>query len=110
MSDKTFLSQAFKACNTQNIFATTNQPSFLVNPEELLIRQPELIIHGYNADDVDGKERSQQAVLELFEKLGLKIKKEQLISVNVDILHRPTMRFVKALPNICANIHNTQLN
>lgn len=106
LSDKTFLSQAFKVCNMQNIFSAVNQPSFIVNPEELLLKQPEIIIHGYHAAAVDGKSRSRQVIFKRLKEFGLEIRPEQLISVDVDILHRPTMRFIKALPQICETIHH----
>lgn len=105
LSDKTFLSQAFKVCNTQNIFAAVNQASFIVDPEALLLNPPEIIIHGYNAAKVGGRQHSRQAVVKLFENFGLPLSDKQLISVDVDILHRPTMRFIKALPQICEAIH-----
>lgn len=105
LSDQSFLSQALKSCKAENIFAEIKQSSFLVNPEDLLLKQPEFIIHGYRADEENGKERSQREVLARFKKLGLTLQSEQLISVNVDILHRPTLRFINTLPSICAALH-----
>lgn len=109
LSDKAFLSQALKTCNTHNIFTDIEQVSFIVNPEELLLKQPEFIIHGYNATAPKGKERAKQDILKHLSELGLRFQAEQLISVNVDILHRPTMRFMKELPEICADIHAPQV-
>ncbi|NLO70336.1 MAG: ABC transporter substrate-binding protein [Porphyromonadaceae bacterium] len=108
LSDKAFLSQALKACNTHNIFADIEQVSFIVNPEDLLLKQPEIIIHGYNVAESNGKERAKNEVMQHFNKLGIKLEPQQLVSVDVDILHRPTMRFMKVLPEICTDIHAAQ--
>ena len=105
LSDKAFLSQALKTCNTHNIFADIEPVSFIVNPEDLLLKQPEIIIHGYNAAESNGKEHAQNEVMQHFNKLGIKLQAQQLVSVDVDILHRPSMRFMNALPQICADIH-----
>lgn len=105
LSDMTFLAQAVKGCHTENIFADIKQPSFIVNPEELLLHVPDIVIHGYSVTDPNGKERAQQSALKLFESIGLQLKTEQLVTVDVDILHRPTLRFIKELPKICEAIH-----
>ncbi len=105
LSDKAFLSQALKTCNTHNIFADIEPVSFIVNPEDLLLKQPEIIIHGYNVAESNGKERAKNEVMQHFNKLGIKLEPQQLVSVDVDILHRPSMRFMNALPQICADIH-----
>lgn len=105
LSDKAFLSQALKTCNTHNIFADIEQVSFIVNPEDLLLKQPEIIIHGYNVAENNGKERAKTEIVQHFNKLGTKLQPQQLVSVDVDILHRPSMRFMNALPQICADIH-----
>lgn len=105
LSDMTFLGQAVKGCRVENIFADITQPSFIVNPEELLLRAPDVIIHGYSTTDPNGKEHAQEAALKLFENIGIKLKTEQLVTVDVDILHRPTLRFIKELPKICEAIH-----
>ncbi|CAM5188510.1 ABC transporter substrate-binding protein [Oligella ureolytica] len=105
LSDMSFLGQAIKGCNTENIFADIKQPSFIVNPEELLLRSPDIVIHGYSTTDPNGKEYAQEATLRLFEKIGIKLNTEQLVTVDVDILHRPTLRFMKELPEICEAIH-----
>ena len=108
LSDKAFLSQALKTCNTHNIFADIEQVSFIVNPEDLLLKQPEIIIHGYNVAENNGKERAKTEIVQHFNKLGIKLEPQQLVSVDVDILHRPTMRFMKVLPEICTDIHAAQ--
>ncbi|QPT39485.1 Vitamin B12-binding protein precursor [Oligella ureolytica] len=105
LSDMTFLAQAVKGCHTENIFADIKQPSFIVNPEELLLHTPDIVIHGYSATDPNGKERAQEAAIKLFKKIGLELRTEQLVTVDVDILHRPTLRFIKELPKICEAIH-----
>lgn len=105
LSDMTFLGQAIKGCHVENIFADIKQPSFIANPEEILLHQPEVVIHGYSATDPKGKERAQESALKLFEKIGIKLSTEQLVTVDVDILHRPTLRFIKELPIICEAIH-----
>lgn len=105
LSDMSFLGQAVKGCNTENIFADIKQPSFIVNPEELLLRSPDIVIHGYSTTDPNGKERAQEAALRLFEKIGIKLSTDQLVTVDVDILHRPTLRLIKKLPKICEAIH-----
>ncbi|NLB31787.1 MAG: ABC transporter substrate-binding protein [Alcaligenaceae bacterium] len=105
LSDMTFLAQAVKGCHTENIFANIKQPSFIVNPEELLLHTPDIVIHGYSATDPNGKERAQQSALTLFDSIGIKLRTEQLVTVDVDILHRPTLRFIKELPKVCEAIH-----
>ena len=106
VSDKAFLSQAIKSCNTQNIFSEIKLSSFIVNPEELLIKKPDVVIHGYKASHPESKQESRAIILALFKNLGLNLQAEQLISVDVDILHRPTLRFINTLPEICAAIHS----
>lgn len=105
LSDHSFLGQAIKSCHVENIFGAVEQASFIVDPEGLLINKPDIVIHGYNATSPEGKERSRQSALTLFKNIGIKLGAEQLVSVDVDILHRPTLRFIKALPQICEAIH-----
>ena len=100
-----FLGQAIKGCHVENIFAEMEQVSFIASPEEILLRQPEIVIHGYSTTEPNGKERAQEAALTIFEKMGLKLSTEQLVTVDADILHRPTLRFLNALPQICEEIH-----
>ncbi|SUA62458.1 Vitamin B12-binding protein precursor [Oligella urethralis] len=105
ISDQSFLSAALKGCQAENIFADIKQSSFLVDPEALLVKRPEFIIHGYRSDQANGKQLAQAAVLARLQKLGLTVQAEQLISVDVDILHRPSLRFIHTLPSICAALH-----
>ena len=108
LSDMSFLSQAIKSCRTENIFADMKQVSFIASPEEILLRNPEVVIHGYSTTEPNDKERSQEAAIKLFEKVGLELSTEQLVTVDADILYRPTLRFIKALPQICEAIHHTK--
>ncbi len=108
LSDMSFLSQAIKGCHTENIFADMKQVSFIASPEEILLSEPEVVIHGYSTTEPNDKERSQEAAIKLFEKVGLKLSTEQLVTVDADILYRPTLRFIKALPQICEAIHHTK--
>lgn len=105
LSDMAFLGQAIKGCHVENIFADIPQASFIANPEEILLHEPEVVIHGYSTTEPDGKERAQESALTLFEKIGIELSTEQLVTVDVDILHRPTLRFINALPQICEEIH-----
>lgn len=105
LSDMSFLGQAIKGCHVENIFSEMEQVSFIASPEKILLRQPEIVIHGYSTTEPNGKERAQEAALTIFEKIGLKLSTEQLVTVDADILHRPTLRFLNALPQICEEIH-----
>lgn len=105
LSDMTFLSQAIKGCHTENIFADIKQASFIVNIEDLILRAPDVVIHGVSATSDIDKKRAQEATLKLFENIGIKLRTEQLLTMDADILHRPTQRFMKELPNICEAIH-----
>lgn len=105
LSDHSFLGQSIKSCHIENIFGAIEQASFIVDPEGLLLNQPDIVIHGYNATIPEGKERSRQSTLTLFKNIGIQLDAEQLVSVDVDVLHRPTLRFIKALPQICEAIH-----
>lgn len=105
LSDMTFLSQAVKGCHTENIFADIKQASFIVNIEDLILRAPDIIIHGVSTTSDIDKKRAREATLKLFENIGIKLRTEQLLTMDADILHRPTQRFMKELPNICEAIH-----
>ena len=97
--------QAIKGCNCQKMY-----DEVWLNPEELLLRSPDIVIHGYSTTDPNGKEYAQEATLRLFKNIGIKLKTEQLVTVDVDILHRPTLRFMKELPEICEAIHTPTVN
>lgn len=105
VSDKTFLSDAIATCNTVNIVGDRAQTSFIVNPEALLVNPPEVVIHGYNAQDSSAKDEARANVLQLFERLGIALTEQQIISVDADILHRPTLRLMRALPSVCEAVH-----
>ncbi|NOL50003.1 ABC transporter substrate-binding protein [Pelistega europaea] len=99
----TFLSRGIQACGVRSAFEVQKQPSFIVSPEALLLHAPDYIVAAQHT----GESNTQrlQSIQAAFAQLGLNIHPHQIILAPADILFRPSVRFLKALPQICEQLH-----
>lgn len=99
----TFLSRGIQACGFRSAFEAQKQPSFIVSPEALLLHAPDYIIAAQHTGESDTQRL--QSIQAAFTQLGLNIHPHQIVLAPADVLFRPSVRFLRALPQICEQLH-----
>lgn len=100
----TFLSRGIQACGLRSAFEQQSQPSFIISPEALLLHSPDKVIAGISVNEVPAKRRA--FIQENLHRIGLNISNNQIVLVPTDVLFRPSIRFLKALPQICEQLQS----
>lgn len=99
LTQESIQQDAIALCGAQNSFADIAQGAAVVSRESVLMRQPEFIVFTYS----DEAERLSKQVF-IRQSLGLTLEDKQMIGIDADTWSRPTMRFLQALPELCARI------
>lgn len=89
------LNDALAACGGVNIFAQAGIPAPQVSPENVLVRQPDVIL----VPDTDAR---QHAAAARWEQLGLRAGTDKRIyAIDPDMLFRPGPRLLDAMERLC---------
>lgn len=106
LSQKQFLSQALEICNLENILQTTNQMAPQANLEEILKQNPDLIILSGAAEKTQIWKKDWQK----FSQLNA-VKNNKIYELKQpDIYHRPSERFIRAIPQLCQQLNPLKPN
>lgn len=91
-----WISDALLLCGARNVFSDLRGLSPVVSREAVLQRAPALIVGGNDAPDM---RRTWQAFASL-----PAVKNNAFVSVDADLLHRPTPRLIEGVAGLCAAI------
>ncbi len=91
-----WISDALSLCGARNVFADLRGLSPVVSREAVLQRAPALIVGGNDAPDM---RRTWKAFASL-----PAVKNNAFVSVDADLLHRPTPRLIEGVAGLCAAI------
>jgi len=91
-----WISDALALCGAHNVFADLRGQSPVVSREAVLQRAPALIVGGNDAPDL-------RRLWQPFASLPA-VKNDAFVSVNADLLHRPTPRLLEGVAGLCAAI------
>lgn len=91
-----WISDALALCGARNVFADLRGPSPVVSREAVLQRAPALIVGGNDAPDL-------RRLWQSFASLPA-VKNNAFVSVDADLLHRPTPRLIEGVAGLCAAI------
>lgn len=91
-----WISDALALCGARNVFADLPGLSPVVSREAVLQRAPALIVGGSDAPDM-------RLLWQTFSGLPA-VKNQAFVSVNADLLHRPTPRLIDGVTDLCAAI------
>ena len=91
-----WISDALALCGARNIFADLRGLSPVVSREAVLQRAPALIVGGSDAPDL-------RRLWQSFASLPA-VKNNAFVSVDADLLHRPTPRLIEGVAGLCAAI------
>ena len=92
-----WINDALSLCGARNVFADLRGQSPVVSREAVLQRAPALIVGGGN--DVPDMRRTWQSFASL-----PAVKNNAFVSVDADLLHRPTPRLIEGVAGLCAAI------
>lgn len=91
-----WISDALALCGARNVFADLRGLSPVVSREAVLKRTPALIVGGNDAPDL-------RRLWQSFASLPA-VKNNAFVSVDADLLHRPTPRLLEGVAGLCAAI------
>lgn len=91
-----WISDALALCGARNVFADLRGLSPVVSREAVLQRAPALIVGGNDAPDM-------RRLWQSFASLPA-VKNNAFVSVDADLLHRPTPRLIEGVAGLCAAI------
>ena len=91
-----WISDALSLCGARNVFADLRGLSPVVSREAVLQRAPAVIVGGNDAPDM---RRTWQSFASL-----PAVKNNAFVSVDADLLHRPTPRLIEGVAGLCAAI------
>ena len=91
-----WISDALDLCGARNVFADLRGLSPVVSREAVLQRAPALIMGGSDAPDM-------RRLWQPFSSLPA-VKNHAFVSVDADLLHRPTPRLIEGVAGLCAAI------
>ncbi|OZA24960.1 MAG: cobalamin-binding protein [Hydrogenophilales bacterium 17-61-9] len=91
-----WISDALSLCGARNVFADLRGLSPVVSREAVLQRAPALIVGGNDAPDL-------RRLWQSFASLPA-VKNNAFVSVDADLLHRPTPRLIEGVTELCAAI------
>jgi len=91
-----WISDALALCGARNVFADLRGLSPVVSREAVLQRAPALIVGGNDAPDL-------RRLWQSFASLPA-VKNNAFVSVDADLLHRPTPRVLEGVAGLCAAI------
>ncbi|MBT9590287.1 MAG: cobalamin-binding protein [Thiobacillus sp.] len=91
-----WISDALALCGARNVFADLRGLSPVVSREAVLQRAPALIVGGNDAPDL-------RRLWQSFASLPA-VKNNAFVSVDADLLHRPTPRLIEGVAGLCAAI------
>lgn len=91
-----WISDALALCGARNVFADLRGLSPVVSREAVLQRAPALIVGGNDAPDL-------RQLWQSFASLPA-VKNNAFVSVDADLLHRPTPRLLEGVAGLCAAI------
>lgn len=91
-----WISDALALCGARNVFADLRGLSPVVSREAVLQRAPALIVGGNDAPDL-------RRLWQSFASLPA-VKNNAFVSVDADLLHRPTPRLIEGVAELCAAI------
>lgn len=97
-----FLTQSLHTCGVKSLFEEQAQASLMISVEALLSHTPDIIIAGI--DTQQPRQAQIQRIQQDLHAIGLTIQESQIITEDQDILFRPSIRFLQALPELCQRI------
>lgn len=100
---KAFPAQALALCGAANLLSDAAVPYPQLSAELLYQRQPQLIIQPVSANEPRPLVRWQQDFASL-----LAVQHQQIRQVDADALHRPTLRTIPALRQLCETIEHSR--
>lgn len=100
-----FLTQSLHTCGVKSLFEEQPQASLMISVEALLSHTPDIIIAGI--DTQQPRQAQIQRIKQDLHTIGLNIQESQIITEDQDILFRPSIRFLQALPELCQRIQAT---
>lgn len=98
-----FISQAIGLCGGNNIFNDVSQLAPQVSVEEVLKRNPQVMLLGGQKH----KQTQWQQHWQRFPNLAAN-QHQQIHQLNADLFQRPTARLINALPDLCQTIHQAR--
>ena len=103
INSQQFISQALSLCGGYNVFSEMLPLAGNVNLEEIIKKNPQVILLG-------GNELKQNLWLEKWQKRELiqAVKQQQIYKVNTDKTQRPTERLIRYLPTLCQTIEKAR--
>ncbi len=99
LGNNSFVMDALHACGAESAFTSLTAPAPIVSREQLLIARPQMVLFAAKAKDAE-----QQAITRTLASVGLRLKPDQIIGQDPDILFRPTDRLIRSLPALCEQI------
>lgn len=98
-----WLQEQFEICGLDNVFSTGSVPYPVINIEQVLVKQPQVIIAGSHSEQPLNKWRSWKSIPA--------VKNNQLYHVDPDKSHRFTPRVIEGIQALCQvaeQYHNRQ--
>lgn len=92
----TFISRVINLCGGDNIFADLPIKSPQISIEAVLSADPDIILAGAN----EGQRPEWLDAWQQYDDLSA-VKNKQLKTVDADVIHRPTLRLLKAATQVC---------
>ncbi len=95
-----FITQAIELCGAINVFGHLSLPAPKVSVEAVIKHNPDVILLG-------GRKQLQASWQEKWQEYPSlsAVKNEHIIKMEDSVYQRPTARFIKAIPALCANIY-----
>ena len=104
VNDRHFIAELVRLCGGRNIFADATQLVFQPSREQLIIRQPDVILFGESATGKSGRTRNSDAYL------GLDAaRRGEQLGINADHLLRPGPRLIDAAEEMCRKFDTVRM-
>lgn len=104
LNGEQFISQALNLCGADNVFHGLPQLAPQINLEQVVHHNPDLLFLGGHSQ---ANTHWKQTWLKI---PNLKaVQNGHIYSIDPDLYHRPTERMIRALPQLCSQIHTIRL-
>ena len=104
LNGEQFISQALKLCGADNVFHDLPQLAPQISFEQVVHNNPDLIFLGGHTQTNTHWKKSWLDIPNL-----KAVQNGHIFSIDPDLYHRPTERMIRALPQLCSQIHTMRL-